>query len=86
MTSDDPSTATANDPTKFVITSQSILAMTKTFVDDNGGALLPGDTVTYTLTVNNTLGSAASSGTITVTDTVPGNLSIVGTPSGTGWT
>src|SRR6185312_6207498 len=40
---------------------------------------------TYTLTVNNTLGAANSSGTITVTDTMPANLTIVGTPSGTGW-
>ncbi len=40
---------------------------------------------TYTLTVNNTLGSAASSGTITVTDAMPTGLTVVGTPTGTGW-
>ena len=40
---------------------------------------------TYTVTVSNTAGTAATSGLVTVTDTVPSGLSLV-TLAGTGWT
>ncbi len=43
------------------------------------------DTVEYTLTPLNT-GTTATSGTITVTDTLPANLTTKKTPEGTGWT
>ena len=49
------------------------------------GTFAVGVNGTYTLTVNNTLGSAATAGTYTVSDTMPAGLTIVGTPSGTGW-
>ena len=40
----------------------------------------------YTLTVNNTAGTLATSGTYTVTDTLPTGLTLVAPASGTGWT
>jgi uncharacterized repeat protein (TIGR01451 family) len=40
---------------------------------------------TYTVTVSNTAGTAATSGLVTVTDTVPSGLSLVAL-AGTGWT
>lgn len=40
---------------------------------------------TYTLSVNNLLGSLATSGNYTVVDPMPAGLSIVGTPAGSGW-
>ena len=58
---------------------QIVKAAASTFVVNNPGG-------TYTLTVNNLLGSANTSGTITVTDTMPAGLTINGTPSGTNWT
>ncbi len=45
-----------------------------------------GTNATYSLTVNNLLGSVATSGVYTVIDNMPSGLTIVGTPSGTGWT
>jgi uncharacterized repeat protein (TIGR01451 family) len=78
--SDDPTTAAANDPTKFSVTSQAVLAMKKTFVDDNAGALLPGDTVTYTLAIDDT-GNAPATGVV-VTDTLDSRLTFVQSPDG----
>ena len=48
------------------------------------GIAIPGETVTYTVTVSN-VGSAPSSGTVTVTETPPTGLTITAL-SGTGWT
>jgi uncharacterized repeat protein (TIGR01451 family) len=53
----------------------------------HSGTFTAGTTGTYTLTVDNTSGSGASSGTITVTDTLPTGLTWSATGSGgTGWT
>jgi uncharacterized repeat protein (TIGR01451 family)/fimbrial isopeptide formation D2 family protein len=50
--SDDPNTPTLGDPTIVLVRTQSALeASSKTAKDDNGGALLPGDTVTWRVTV-----------------------------------
>jgi uncharacterized repeat protein (TIGR01451 family) len=46
---------------------------TKTVVDTNGGNLLPGDTLRYTVTVNNAGGVAATA--VSVRDDVPANIS-----------
>ncbi len=78
--SDDPGTATANDPTRFTVTSQAVVSMDKTFVDDNAGALLPGDTVTYTLTLNDT--GDAPAGAVVVTDVLDNRLTFVASPDG----
>ncbi|HTV72751.1 MAG TPA: hypothetical protein VME66_03470, partial [Candidatus Acidoferrales bacterium] len=57
------------------------LALSKT---DNGPWTIGQSGANYTITPRNT-GNAATAGTITVTDTVPGNLAISATPTGTGW-
>ncbi len=50
--SDDPNTPTVNDPTVVLVRTESALeASTKTGKDDNGGALMPGETVTWRITV-----------------------------------
>ena len=50
--SDDPTTPAKDDATRVTVRTQSALgASTKTGVDDNAGALLPGDTVTWTVRV-----------------------------------
>lgn len=43
------------------------------------------DVLTYTLQVTN-ISDQPTTGPVTVTDTVPGDLSIAGTPTGAGWT
>ena len=57
------------------------LTLTKTHT----GNFVVGATHVYMLTVNNTLGTAATSGTITVTDTLPTGLTHV-SATGAGWT
>ena len=58
------------------------LRLTKT----HAGSFTAGSTGAYTLTPDNQLGTGATSGTITVTDTLPTGLSYVATGSGgTGW-
>ena len=58
------------------------LRLTKTHT----GTFTVGVQGSYTLTVNNTLGTAPTTGTITVTDTLPTGLSYIATGSGgTGW-
>ncbi|PIE39273.1 MAG: hypothetical protein CSA53_02350, partial [Gammaproteobacteria bacterium] len=50
-------TVTASDPANLGIPA---LSAAKTVVDDNGGNVEPGDVLTYTITVNNTGGGAAT--------------------------
>jgi uncharacterized repeat protein (TIGR01451 family) len=58
-----------------------ILALTKT----HAGNFIQGQTgATYTVTVSNQAGAAPTSGTVTVTETVPTGLTVV-SMSGTGW-
>ena len=53
--SDDPATAAADDPTVFVVEAMPELdTFTKSYVDENGGAVEPGDSILYTLRVTNT--------------------------------
>lgn len=77
--SDDPNTATLNDPTRVIVGALPLLNATKTValvVDANGnGAIEAGDVVRYTITVTNQSGTAAT-GT-TFTDTTPANTSYV---------
>jgi uncharacterized repeat protein (TIGR01451 family) len=73
--------ASASDSTIIVSASQPALSITKThtgnFTQGQQGA-------TYTLTVSNNSGAATTSGTVTVTDTLPSGLSWV-SMTGTGW-
>ncbi len=71
---------TATDST--IITTVSALSIS----DSHLGNFAQGQlNATYTVTVSNTAGTAATSGLVTVTDTVPSGLSLV-TLAGTGWT
>lgn len=56
-----------------------------TLTKSHSGNFTVGVNGVYTLVVNNTLGTAPSSGTITVADTLPTGLGFV-SASGTGWT
>lgn len=78
--SDDPSTATPNDPTRFTITSAPALRVQKTATDDNGGALLPGDTVTYAISVEN-VGDDTAAGVV-ITDPLDARLTFVSATDG----
>jgi uncharacterized repeat protein (TIGR01451 family) len=58
-----------------------------TLAKTDNGPWRPGTNATppqYTIAVGNA-GTAATSGTITVTDTLPAGLTLTATPSGTGW-
>jgi uncharacterized repeat protein (TIGR01451 family) len=70
-------TATATDPTTVV---EPVLAISKTHT----GNFSIGSTGTYAITVSNT-GTSATSGTITVIETLPAGLTF-SAGSGTGWT
>ena len=72
-------TATANDPTT-IVPSPPNLALTKT----HPGNFTVGSQGSYTLTPSNT-GQTATSGTLTVVDTLPAGLTYVSS-SGAGWT
>lgn len=79
VSTDDPSTAGAADPTVTPVTASPRLLATKVdslAVDVNGdGIPNPGDTILYTLTVTNN-GNQAATG-VMVTDTTDPNASIV---------
>jgi len=73
----------------LVLLSSQVISTTNTPVSDLGitkvrnGALTPGQNANYTLTVTNN-GPISEPGQITVTDTLPAQLSYVST-TGTGW-
>lgn len=73
--SDDPDTATPDDPTRDVIGNQPLIDALKTvsIAIDNGtvGILDPGDIIRYTITINNI--GAADATIVTFTDAVPAN-------------
>ena len=72
--------ATATD--SIIITSVALLSITKSHLGSFAQSQL---NATYTVTVSNTTGSGATSGLVTVTDTVPSGLTLVSL-AGTGWT
>jgi large repetitive protein len=51
--SDDPTTPASPDATRIFTGGGAALDSTKTVVDDNGGTLLVGETITYTITLTN---------------------------------
>lgn len=78
----DPNTPAANDPTSVTVRSRpDLTTSTKTVSDVNGGVTLPGDVLSYTLTIRNTGNVAASN--VVVTDRVDTNLTNV-TPANGG--
>jgi uncharacterized repeat protein (TIGR01451 family) len=69
LLTDDPATAAAQDQTCLTLTYAPLLgSSTKTVVDDDGGLLDPGDTLTYTITLAN---SGNRAGTISLVDDLP---------------
>ncbi len=72
--------ATATD--SIVITQVALLSITKSHLGAFAQSQL---NATYTVTVSNTAGAGATSGLVTVTDTVPSGLTLVSL-AGTGWT
>ena len=77
--SDDPSTPTADDPTRVVVGNVPLLYALKTValvVDNNGNGLVnPGDILEYSITLSNSGAAAATS--VVLTDAVPANLTYV---------
>ncbi|MCC7072306.1 MAG: DUF11 domain-containing protein, partial [Deltaproteobacteria bacterium] len=78
--SDDPTTGAPLDATRFTVTAQALLALAKTFVDDNAGVLAPGDDVTFTLTLEN-VGDAPAT-VVTVADALDGRLTFLDSADG----
>jgi uncharacterized repeat protein (TIGR01451 family) len=74
-----PANNTASDPTTIVYAPDLIVSKSH-----SGSAWVPGQTGTYTITVGN-VGTASTTGTVTVTDSLPSSLSPV-SMSGPGWT
>ncbi|HEV8324965.1 MAG TPA: OmpA family protein [Myxococcota bacterium] len=73
---DDPLTPALDDPTRVtVVSAPNLGASTKTAVDENGGALLPGDVLTYTVTLVNTGDAPATA--VAVSDVLAANLTFV---------
>ena len=76
------SVAGEDDQASVTITPSPDLQIVKTATS----TFAVGANGTYSLTVNNLLGSASTgAATYTVTDNMPPGLTIVGTPTGTGW-
>jgi uncharacterized repeat protein (TIGR01451 family) len=73
--------AAANASDSTTIVGAALLSITKTH---SGNFTQGQQNAMYTVTVTNTPGAAATSGTVTVTDTLPGGLSFV-SMAGTGW-
>jgi uncharacterized repeat protein (TIGR01451 family) len=76
-----PSPAGQDDQASATITPSPDLQIAKTATS----SFAVGTNATYSITVNNLLGSLTTSGTYTVIDNMPAGLTIVGTPAGTGW-
>jgi uncharacterized repeat protein (TIGR01451 family) len=81
---DDPATAAAADPTCVTVESEPDLApTTKTVADLNGGDVVPGDVLRYTITVDNQ-GTQNATGVV-VTDVVSTDLTSVTPLDGGVW-
>ena len=76
-------TATQGNNSGSVVTP--VLAFNLRVVKAGPTSFSVGGTGSYTLTVNNTTGTLATTGTYTVTDTLPAGLTLSAVASGTGW-
>ena len=73
--------ATASDPTTVITLASPVLGLSET----HAGVFYQGQTgAAYTVTVSNQVGAGPTSGTVTVTDTVPAGLTLV-VMYGPGW-
>jgi uncharacterized repeat protein (TIGR01451 family) len=70
--SDDPATPALDDPTRVTVVARVGLTATKTVTDENGGEVTPGDSLLYTLTLQNTGNAPARN--VVVTDPLDRNL------------
>ncbi|HKQ53248.1 MAG TPA: DUF11 domain-containing protein, partial [Pyrinomonadaceae bacterium] len=77
-------TAAIGDNAPATASVQVVLPTDLTIAKTHAGNFTQGQSGTYTITVTNS-GGVASSGTVTVTDTLPAGLT-PGTATGTGWT
>src|SRR5690606_17591656 len=71
LVSDDPATMASNDPTVFTLSTGVDFTgadTNKMAVDVNGGLLIPGDTIEFTLTFTN---NGSQSGTVNISDDIP---------------
>jgi uncharacterized repeat protein (TIGR01451 family) len=73
--SDDPDTAVPDDPTRDVVGNLPLLFAAKGVVDVDGGAVVPGDQLHYTVTLYNN-GLVPATG-ITLQDAIPANTTYV---------
>lgn len=79
--SDDPGTPAANDSTDVTVRATvDLTSFSKTVVDENGGQLVAGDVVAYTLTLRNT--GTAPARNVTLNDPVDANLEVVEASNG----
>ncbi|MFH0901415.1 MAG: hypothetical protein V2A73_12375, partial [Pseudomonadota bacterium] len=69
--SDDPATPEVGDPTVLTVVARPILVAAKSVADENGGKVLPGDTLTYSIAVSNQ-GTASATG-VMLFDPLPAN-------------
>jgi mucin-19 len=77
-----PPTIAQDDQASVTITPSPDLKVVKTATS----SFAVGTNATYSIAVNNLLGSLTTAGTYTVIDNMPAGLTIVGTPTGAGWT
>ncbi|MEO8395382.1 MAG: SH3 domain-containing protein, partial [Chloroflexota bacterium] len=71
---DDPGTAAPLDPTSFTVLAPDV-SVSKTATDLNGGVLVSGDMLRYTITVGNSGGAAAQN--VSLTDAIPANTTYI---------
>ena len=75
-------TSPHNGSAPYTVNSPPVLSIVKTA--SNGGVFTQGGTAFFTLTVSNQAGTSPTSGTVTVTDTLPAGLTPI-SASGAGW-
>ena len=78
--SDDPALPGEADTTNLTLTAEEGVTLLKTVEDLNGGAVLPGDRVRYTITMTNT--GQNGTGVLEVRDTLDERLELIGVEPG----
>lgn len=70
-----PVTTTHNVTDTTIVALANLSTSTKTVLDLNGGDVMPGDILRYTITLTETNGNAATA--VTVTDNIPANVNAI---------
>ncbi|MDE0883297.1 MAG: hypothetical protein OSB21_11945, partial [Myxococcota bacterium] len=78
--SDDPSSPGDADPTVLTLSAEEGLSLLKAVEDLNGGSVLPGDRLRYSITLTNT--GETPSGAVSFSDTFDQRLQIIGVEAG----